>query len=166
MIIKGDNIMDEGEARSESAMTIGWREWLALPELGIAAIKAKIDTGARSSSLHTHFIEHINGSHTERVRFSVRPLRKREDVEIFCEADIVDYRRVKDSGGHSEMRCFISTSVSMGGCSWPIEISLANREEMRFRMLLGRTALKSGFVVDPGKSYLTGRRLAKYYRNK
>ena len=156
--------MNERETGTTLDMIIGWREWLELPELGIAAIKAKIDTGARTSSLHTHFIEHIDNNQTERIRFGVRPLRKRKDIEVICETDILDYRRVKDSGGHSEIRCFILTPVKLGGYRWPIEISLTNREDMRFRMLLGRTAVKSGFLIDPNKSYLTGRRLAAFYK--
>lgn len=157
--------MSEKNEANLPVATVGWREWIQLPDLNIPAIKAKMDTGARSSSLHTHFIEPIDVDGKNRVRFGVRPIRKRSDLEIVCEADILDYRRVKDSGGHSEMRCFICTTVILGNRRWPVEVSLTNREGMRFHMLLGRTALAKGFIVDPARSYLTGRRLAKHYKN-
>lgn len=99
------------------------------------------------------------------VRFGIHPFRKRSDVELFCEAPVVDQRLVKDSGGHAEMRYVIETNVFLGTLLWPIKISLTNRDGMMFRMLLGRTALKDRFMVDPAKAYLTGRKLKKSYSN-
>jgi len=135
---------------------IGWREWLALPELNIPFIKAKIDTGARSSALHAFFVEPFRKDGCEMVRFGVHPLQGREDIEIICESPIKDYRQVSDSGGHQEMRYVIETIAKLGENSWPIEMTLTNRDSMKFRMLLGRTAMK-GMTVLPDKSYFFGR---------
>jgi len=145
-------------------MTVGWREWLVLPELGIPAIKAKLDTGARTSSLHTFSIETFRSHGRSKVRFGIHPLQKRRDVELFCVADVVDRRVVSDSGGHRELRYVISTPVQCGDTVWPIEITLADRDTMRFRMLLGRSAMRDRLIVDPDRSYLTGRSLARSYR--
>ena len=144
--------------------TIGWREWLSIPELGIPGVKAKIDTGARSSALHTHDYEvYDTDDGDQRVRFHLHPLRDRTDVELACDAPVTGMREVKDSGGHVEFRPFIRATAKLGEFEWPIEISLTNREGMRFRMLLGRTALKGHFLIDTGRSYLQGKSLAKRY---
>ena len=97
------------------------------------------------------------------IRFGIHPLQKRKDIELFCEAPLVDRRRVKDSGGHVEKRYVIRTSVVLGSACWPIDITLTNRDAMLFRMLLGRTALEKRFVIDPGRSYAAGRSLARAY---
>jgi hypothetical protein len=142
---------------------IGWKEWLVLPELGIPAIKAKIDTGARTSALHTFSIEDFTIKGTWMVRFGIHPLQKRRDVELYCEVPVVDRRQVKDSSGHTEMRYTIETKAKLGDHEWPIEITLTNRDSMMFRMLLGRTALEHRFTIDPARSYLSGRRLSRSY---
>ena len=156
----------ERSEKTTPKTTIGWREWIVLPDLGIPAIKVKIDTGARTSSLHTHFIEPFETGGKQKVRFGIRPLRKRKDIEFICEADLLDIRRVKDSGGHTEMRHFIRTTVLLANRRWMIDISLTSRKGMLFRMLLGRTALADGFLIDPGQSYITGRRLSRSYSKK
>ena len=142
---------------------IGWREWLALPDLGVRAIKAKIDTGARTSALHTFGLEPFEEGGILKVKFGVHPLQKRKDVEVDCVADVVDRRRVTSSDGQSERRYVIRTTVAMGELKWPIELTLTNRKSMRFRMLIGRAALSKRLLVDPAKSYQSGRQLAKLY---
>tara|TARA_R110000787_G_scaffold20281_27_gene60459 strand:+ start:72 stop:488 length:417 start_codon:yes stop_codon:yes gene_type:complete len=136
---------------SESTI-IGWREWVALPELGVDRIKAKIDTGARTSAIHAFSIDRISAS---RVRFAMNP-DQRGNREIWVERDIVDERWVTDSGGHREFRPVISSALVLAGQRWNIEITLSARHSMMFRMLLGRTALAERFVVDPGRSFVAG----------
>jgi hypothetical protein len=147
----------------ETLTLIGWKEWLALPDLAIPALKVKIDTGARTSALHTFSLEEFTYQDQLMVRFGIHPFRKRSNIELFCEAKVADQRIVKDSGGHSEMRYFIETNVQLGNLLWPIKISLTNRDGMMFRMLLGRTALRGRFLVDPAQTYLTGKKLRKSY---
>ncbi len=144
-------------------MTVGWREWLSLPELGIPAIKAKIDTGARTSALHAFEVESFEEDGVARVRFGIHPVQKRPDIAIYCLANVTDKRIVRDSGGHQEERLVIQTPVQVGQERWPIEITLTNREDMLFRMLLGRTAQEGRLLVDAAGSFLTGRALRRCY---
>ena len=108
-------------------LSIGWKEWLVLPGLGIPAIKAKIDTGARSSALHTFYLQEFEQDGRLMVKFGVHPLQRRSDIEIHCQAPVIDRRRVKDSGGHGEDRYFVETTAVLGPVSWPIQLSLTNR---------------------------------------
>ncbi|EDP46885.1 ATP-dependent zinc protease [Rickettsiella grylli] len=135
---------------------IGWREWVSLPALGIPRLKAKIDTGARTSALHACHVEIIEkNSHQKQVRFVIHPQPRRFPKKaIPCTADLFDIREVTDSGGHKENRCVIQTTIVLGTQCWSIEITLTSRDNMRFRMLLGRTALKHRFTINPTYSYL------------
>lgn len=139
---------------SSSLVVIGWREWFALPELGIKQIKAKIDTGARTSALHAFAIRPFKEQGKHRIRFKVHPYQRRSDVTIECVADVSDIRWVTDSGGHKERRFVIKTMAHMGQLKWPIEVTLTNRDTMNFRMLLGRTAMCHRLIVNPAASFL------------
>lgn len=143
---------------------LGWREWLALPELGIPAVKAKIDTGARTSALHAFNLQTYEENGQTCVRFGIHPLQKRTDIEVYCVAAVKDERVVTDSGGHREERYVIETPIKIADQEWLIEVTLTSRDDMLFRMLLGRTAMHKRAVVNPGASFLTGKRLAKKYR--
>lgn len=140
---------------------IGWREWVSLPELGIENIKAKIDTGARSSAIHAFDIEtfHQEGKHL--VRFKVHPYQRDSIQTVATASPLFDERQVRNSGGHAELRLVILTPIEILGYQWPIELTLTNRDVMGFRMLLGRQALRQRFLVDPGKSFLLSHKSPK-----
>ena len=130
--------------------SIGWREWVALPDLGLPAIKAKIDTGARTSALHAFMIEPYQQDDIDMLRFLIHPIQRNQDFQVECHCPVYDMREVTDSGGHREMRYVIQSNVRIGNGSWPIELTLTNRDTMSFRMLLGRKAMEERFLVDPG----------------
>lgn len=141
---------------------IGWREWVGLPEFGITSIKAKVDTGARSSSIHAVNIEQFELDGVEKVRFQIAPVQHDDQPLIQAEAKLLCQRTVTDSGGHQEKRPVVLTTVSLGQAIWPIELTLTNRDVMGFRMLLGRQAIRDRFLVHPGHSFLqSSRRQAK-----
>ena len=142
-------------------LCLGWREWVALPDLNLPAIKAKVDTGARTSALHAFLIEPYDQDGVKMLRFLIHPIQRNQDFAVECHCPVFDYREVSDSGGHREMRYVIQSRVVIGGRDWPIELTLTNRDTMRFRMLLGRRAMEDRFVVDPGASYVNGKLRAR-----
>jgi len=146
---------------SDKLLTLGWREWVSLPELGIRRIKAKVDTGARTSALHAFEVRSFSKDGRNCVEFKIHPRQHDSDYLVVCTAEVIDERIVTDSGGHKEARWVINTPLSIGPHTWPIEMTLTARDDMRFRMLLGRTAMNGRVQVNPSKSYLVGTKRRK-----
>lgn len=138
-------------------LKIGWREWIALPELGLPALKAKIDTGAKTSALHALNIERFTHNGQDHVRFITLPLQKNSKLRVSCKAKLIDQRSITNSGGDTECRYVIQTPLALGGEQWPIQVTLTDRSELRFRMLLGRQALNQRAWINPSSSYLLGK---------
>lgn len=146
----------EARLPPKEPLKVGWREWVGLPDLRVEAIKAKIDTGARTSALHAYRIEPFRRAGALWLRFELHPIQRSEAMKVACEARAIDERTVRNSGGGVERRYIITTLLKLGETSWPIELALANRDQMGFRMLLGRTALQGRALIEPGRSYLSG----------
>lgn len=143
--------------RLEKLLLVGWREWCALPSLHIPALKVKIDTGARTSALHAFNIRLHTKKGQAYVQFSVYPLQGNRNIVVNCESPLVDERVVTSSTGHREHRYIILTQISLGHHIRDIELSLSNRDPLKFRMLLGREALKNLVLIDPNRSFCQGR---------
>jgi len=139
---------------SSECLDIGWREWLALPELGLPAVKAKVDTGARTSALHAWKVEPFTEQGAPWVRFHLHPLQRDTELSVVCTAPVHDRRLVSDSGGHRERRYVVHTPIRIGGHLRTIEVTLTDRDTMLFRMLLGRKAMR-GLRIIPNASFLT-----------
>lgn len=144
---------------------IGWREWVAFPELGVDSIKAKVDTGARTSSIHAFDLREVRRDGLVYLRFKIHPEQRSARPEIAVELPLVARRRVRDSGGKVETRPVVSTEIELMGERWPIELTLTRRDMMGFRMLLGRRAIRGRFVVDPGGSFYGGKRVRRKTRS-
>ncbi|MFC1672537.1 30S ribosomal protein S6--L-glutamate ligase [Pseudomonadota bacterium] len=144
------------EIVQDKELVFGWEEWVELPELGLPAVRAKVDTGAKSSSIHAFMIEPYGRAGRKRVRFGVHPIPERPDIVVYCSAELVDQREITSSNGETELRYIIRTSLRIGGQEWPIDISLTNRESMQYRMLVGRTAIRNNVIVDPNLSCVQG----------
>lgn len=138
-------------------LVIGWREWVSLPDLGLTRVKAKIDTGARTSALHAFRVERFRERGAPWARLHVHPRQRDTETVAIVEVPIVDQRSVSDSGGHREKRIVIQSMLRLGEVEWPIELTVTNRDTMLFRMLLGRTAMAGKVMVDPRRSYLAGK---------
>ncbi len=136
---------------------IGWREWVHFPDLANIMIKAKVDTGARSSSLHAFNLVTFERDGQEWVRFAIHPLQDSREGSIDVESRVMEHRSVRSSNGKSTIRPVISANITLLDITWPIEITLANRDEMGFRMLLGREAFRKRFLVDAGSSFYGGK---------
>lgn len=152
---------DSGAEDGGALRVLGWREWIGFPDLGIAQIKAKVDTGARTSCLHAFRLETFQRDGATWLRFAIHPLQRSVDEVITCEAPLLERRRVRDSGGHEELRHVIETRVRIGDEAFPVEVTLTDRDTMKFRALLGRTALCGRYLVDPRRSYIIGKRRRK-----
>ncbi|MEL6772499.1 MAG: RimK/LysX family protein [Bacteroidota bacterium] len=142
-------------------LTVGWREWVALPDLGLLGVEAKVDTGAEFAVLHAVGLERFTDGGAPHVRFETHPLQDDVRTTVACEAAVVDEHEVTSSNGQTETRLAIETTLRLGpqidAPSWPILVTLTDRRTMQFRMLLGRASLKGGVLVDPAASYLQGR---------
>jgi hypothetical protein len=136
---------------------IGWREWVALPQLGISRIKVKVDTGARSSAIHASNVEYFRQGGERWVRFDVHPIQRDTGETAHARARLLDQREVRNSGGRAERRVVIRTLIRFLDEEWPIDLTLTDRDAMGFRMLLGREAIRGRFAVDPARSYTGGR---------
>ena len=147
---------------SDQKPLLGWREWVHLPDLNLGPVKAKVDTGARTSCLHAFELEPFEKDGELWVRFKVHPVQRDDSCVVDCEALVSDQRPVTDSGGNTEQRYVIVTRLRLGAWEGPVEMTLTSRDTMRFRMLIGRTTMKAGgFVVNPSLSYLTGQKRSK-----
>ena len=146
---------------------IGWREWIGLPELGVKRIKVKVDTGARSSALHVFDMKEFLQDEEPWVRFKVHPQQRKTDKTVSCVARILEYRDIRSSSGVATRRPVVLTQVELLDEIWQVELTLASRDQMGFRMLLGREAIRRRFLVDPGGSYYGGkpRRISKKKKN-
>lgn len=140
---------------------IGWQEWCTLPKIHIPAIKAKIDTGAKTSALHASDIRPFYRHGSPFVHFIVHPIQRSLKFETPCTALVIDQRQVMNSGGYKELRYVIMTTMTLGKLTWNVEITLTNRDPMTFRMLLGRDALKEHMIIDPGRMLCQGKFTAK-----
>lgn len=138
----------------EKPMMVGWREWVSLPELSLGRIKAKIDTGAKTSALHAFYVKPYVSNGVERVAFGMHPVQQDDSIVVECDALLIDRRVVTNSGGDSETRCVIRTPVTLGKLTVTTDITLTNRDNMRFRMILGRRLLNHRVIVDPAASFL------------
>lgn len=142
---------------SHSKLFIGWEEWFAFPDLHLPAVKAKVDTGAKTSCLHAFNIKPVTRNGSPYVRFWIHPVQRNKKIYRECLAPLIDRRYVTNSGGQREKRYVIQTHIKLGELSWPIEVTLTCRDTMAFRMLLGREAMRTGnLIVDPAKSCING----------
>lgn len=149
------------KSKRENLPIIGWREWVGLPDFGIKGIKVKVDTGARSSSLHVFDLEKFEKKDQTWVRFKVHPAQRKSTPTVEVETEVLEFRSVRSSSGKASLRPVILTKIELLGRLYTVELTLASRDKMGFRMLLGREAFRDRFLVDAGKSYYGGKPLRK-----
>ena len=142
---------------TDDQIELGWREWISLPTLGIQNLLAKVDTGAKTCALHAFYVDPFDNEGEEWIRFGLHPLRKSKKKVIHCSARINDFRSVRDSGGNEEKRYTIETPVILGENTFFCEMTLTNRDSMRYRFLLGRNALRIKYLVNPARSCVLGK---------
>lgn len=146
-----------GDAESSDSTPVGWREWVTLPDIAVPWIKAKLDTGARSSAIHAFDLVESDRDGQLWVRYAVHPWQGSDADPVIVESPVIDRREVRSSSGHSEDRLVVPTQITLAGRTITVEMTLSRRDEMGFRMLLGREALRQGFLIDPSRSYTAGR---------
>ena len=139
----------------QALIMLGWKEWVELPDLGIKQIKAKVDTGARTSALHTYFAESYSKGSERWVKFGIHPLQGDTETHIICDTPLLEERNITNSGGQTEKRFVIETTLLIGGKRLKVEMTLTNRDSMKFRMLIGRTSMNGIFCVNPEAAHLT-----------
>ncbi len=142
--------------RKPEKTCIGWREWIGFPELGVDRMKAKIDTGAKTSAIHAFRIKKTGDAEDPRVEFYLHPVQRRKNPEVRCSARLVDERPIKSSNGALEIRYVIVTPMQLGSSIWNVELTLTDRDQMGFRALVGRAAIRKRYIVDPSASFLMG----------
>ena len=138
-------------------VVVGWREWVALPQAGVPWVKAKIDTGARSSAIHAFDLEAFEQDGREWVRFSIHPWQRSDEDHVELTLPVLDRREVRSSNGQVEQRYAVALDVTLAGRTITTVMTLSNRDEMGFRMLIGREALERGFLVETSRSYAVGK---------
>lgn len=152
-----ESVKNKMKRKTSDLPVIGWREWVGLPDFGIKMIKAKVDTGARSSSLHALNLREFERDGVKWVRFQVHPVQRKSNETVEVEVMVLDFRSVRSSSGKAAIRPVVVTNIELFGTTWPVELTLASRDEMGFRMLLGREAFRGRFLVDAGKSFYGGK---------
>lgn len=152
--VRGENLLTWRPVTESRRKTIGWREWVSLPDLGIVEIKAKVDTGADNSSLHAFDLERFQRDGIEMVRFEIHPRQRKRKPSVSCVAEVAGERKVRNPGGRSETRPVIRTRLIIAGEEIEALVNLTTRDEMTFRMLLGRRTVRHSFLIDPGRSYI------------
>lgn len=145
-------------SETDNRRILGWREWVGFPELGIGQVKAKVDTGARTSCLHAFRVEPFERDGKQWVSFDIHPMQGNIENFVRCEAPLIEKRSIRDSGGHEELRCVIETVVTIGDERIVAELTLTDRDTMKFRALLGRTAIRGKYLVDSSRSYICGKK--------
>lgn len=138
-------------------LIIGWQEWISLPEINIPAVLAKIDTGAKTSSIHAYKIEYFIKNNKDFVRFTIHPIARNNIISRTCEMPLLDKRTVKSSSGDEEERPVIKTLIHIDGNEWEIELNLTNRDYMGSRMLIGREAMRKHVLVHSGVNFIHGK---------